>query len=190
MEVGPLAKLLVAYASGHKETQAAVGVVLKHLNVGPEALFSTLGRTGARGLDCLITARQLPVWHGQLVESIAKGDLRIHAGEKWDPATWPKEAAGYGWHEAPRGALGHWIRIREGEILNYQAVVPSTWNASPRDHKGQRGPYEEALIGTPIADPNRPLEILRTIHSFDPCLACAVHVLDATGNELVQVKVS
>ncbi|GAM08729.1 uptake hydrogenase large subunit [Geobacter sp. OR-1] len=190
MEVGPLAKLLVAYASGHKETQAAVGLVLKHLNVGPEALFSTLGRTGARGLDCLVTAQQLPVWHGQLVESIGKGDLRIHAGEKWDPSTWPKEAAGYGWHEAPRGALGHWIKIKDGQILNYQAVVPSTWNASPRDHKGQRGPYEEALIGTPIADPNRPVEILRTIHSFDPCLACAVHVLDATGNELVRVKVS
>ncbi|MBT0664070.1 nickel-dependent hydrogenase large subunit [Geobacter pelophilus] len=190
MEVGPLAKLLVAYASGHKETQAAVGLVLKHLNVGPEALFSTLGRTGARGLDCLITTQQLPVWHGQLVESIARGDLRIHAGEKWDPSTWPKEAAGYGWHEAPRGALGHWIKIKDGQILNYQAVVPSTWNASPRDHKGQRGPYEEALIGTPIADPNRPVEILRTIHSFDPCLACAVHVVDATGNELIRVKVS
>lgn len=190
MEVGPLAKLLVAYASGHKETQAAVGLVLKHLNVGAEALFSTLGRTAARGLDCLITAQELPKWHGQLVESIAKGDLRIHAGEKWDPSSWPKEASGYGWHEAPRGALGHWIKIRDGQILNYQAVVPSTWNASPRDHKGQRGPYEEALIGTPIADPNRPLEILRTIHSFDPCLACAVHVLDANGNEMVRVKVS
>jgi len=189
MEVGPLAKLLVAYAAGHQETRDAVTLVLKHLNVGPEALFSTLGRTGARGLDCLITARQLPVWLGQLQESIGKGDLRIHAQEMWDPASWPSEAAGYGWHEAPRGALGHWIRIRDKEILNYQAVVPSTWNASPRDHKGQRGPYEEALIGTPIADPNRPVEILRTIHSFDPCLACAVHVLDATGNEVIRVQV-
>jgi len=189
MEVGPLAKLLVAYAAGHQEAREAVTLVLKHLNVGPEALFSTLGRTGARGLDCLITARQLPVWLGQLQESIGKGDLRIHAQEMWDPASWPSEAAGYGWHEAPRGALGHWIRIRDKEILNYQAVVPSTWNASPRDHKGQRGPYEEALIGTPIADPNRPVEILRTIHSFDPCLACAVHVLDATGNEVIRVQV-
>jgi [NiFe] hydrogenase large subunit/hydrogenase large subunit len=189
MEVGPLAKLLVAYASGHKETKDAVTLVLKHLNVGPEALFSTLGRTGARGIDCLITAQQLPVWLQQLEDNIGKGDLRIHAQEKWDPSTWPAEAAGYGWHEAPRGALGHWIKIKNKEILNYQAVVPSTWNASPRDHKGQRGPYEEALIGTPIADPNRPVEILRTIHSFDPCLACAVHVLDATGNEVVRVKV-
>ncbi len=189
MEVGPLAKLLVAYGAGHKPTQDAVNFVLKQLNVGPEALFSTLGRTAARGLDCLITAQQLPTWHAQLVDNIGKGDLRIHAGEKWDPSTWPAEAAGYGWHEAPRGALGHWIKIKDQKILNYQAVVPSTWNASPRDHKGQRGPYEEALIGTPIADPNRPVEILRTIHSFDPCLACAVHVLDAQGNETVRVTV-
>ncbi len=189
MEVGPLAKLLVAFASGHQETKDAVTLVLKHLNVGPEALFSTLGRTGARGIDCLITAQQLPKWLQQLEENIAKGDLRVHVQEKWDPSSWPAEAAGYGWHEAPRGALGHWIKIKNGEILNYQAVVPSTWNASPRDHKGQRGPYEEALIGTPIADPNRPVEILRTIHSFDPCLACAVHVLDATGNEIIKVQV-
>ena len=189
MEVGPLAKLLVAYASGHKETKAAVGFVLQKLNVGPAALFSTLGRTGARGLDCLITAQQLPTWVAQLIDNIGKGDLRIHANEKWDPASWPAEAAGYGWHEAPRGALGHWIKIKDQKILNYQAVVPSTWNASPRDHKGQRGPYEAALIGTPIADPNKPVEILRTIHSFDPCLACAVHVVDANGNEMVRVKV-
>src|SRR5512138_1079459 len=189
MEVGPLAKLLVAYAAGHQETRDAVNFVLKQLNVGPEALFSTLGRTAARGLDCLITAQQLPTWHAQLVDNMGKGDLRIHAGEKWDPATWPQETAGYGWHEAPRGALGHWIKIKDEKILNYQAVVPSTWNASPRDHKGQRGPYEEALIGTPIADPNRPVEILRTIHSFDPCLACARPVLDATGNEIIRVQI-
>ncbi len=189
MEVGPLAKLLVAFASGHKETKDAVTLVLKHLNVGAEALFSTLGRTAARGIDCLITAQQLPIWLQQLEDNIAKGDLRIHEQSKWDPSTWPTEAAGFGLHEAPRGGLGHWIKIKDKQILNYQAVVPSTWNASPRDHKGQRGPYEEALIGTPIADPNRPVEILRTIHSFDPCLACAVHVLDATGNEIVRVQV-
>jgi [NiFe] hydrogenase large subunit/hydrogenase large subunit len=189
MEVGPLAKLLVAFASGHQETKDAVTLALKHLNVGAEALFSTLGRTAARGLDCLITAQKLPVWLQQLQENIAKGDIRVHEQTKWDPSTWPHEAAGYGWHEAPRGALGHWIKIKDKQILNYQAVVPSTWNASPRDHKGQRGPYEEALIGTPIADPKRPVEILRTIHSFDPCLACAVHVLDATGTEIVRVQV-
>jgi Ni,Fe-hydrogenase I large subunit len=188
MEVGPLARLLVAYASGHKQVQDSVNGVLKHLGVGPEALFSTLGRTAARGIDCLLVAEELPKWLDQLVDNIGKGDLRAHNGEKWDPSQWPAQAAGYGWHEAPRGALGHWIKIKDGKIENYQAVVPSTWNASPRDARGQRGPYEAALVGTPLANPNQPLEILRTIHSFDPCLACAVHVLDTGGRELVRVR--
>ena len=156
----------------------------------PEALFSTLGRTAARGIETLIVAQQLPVFLDMLIANISEGDFIIHNNEKWDPATWPKEAAGYGFHDAPRGALGHWIRIKDRQILNYQAVVPSTWNASPRDAKGQMGPYEASLIGTPIADPNKPLEILRTIHSFDPCLACAVHVVDPAGNEVINVKVS
>jgi len=189
MEVGPLARLLVAYASGHKEVQDAVNGVLKKLGVGPEGLFSTLGRTAARGIDCLLIAQQTPKWLDQLIDNIGKGDYSTHNGEKWDPSSWPAEAAGYGWHEAPRGSLGHWIKIKDQKILNYQAVVPSTWNASPRDAKGLRGPYEAALVGTPLADPNKPLEILRTIHSFDPCLACAVHVLDARGNEMVKVNV-
>ena len=190
MEVGPLARVLVAYASGQKEAKAAVDMVLGKLGVGPAALFSTLGRTGARGIDCLLIARQTPLWLDTLIANIGKGDYRIHNNEKWDPASWPAEAAGYGWHEAPRGALGHWIKIKDQKILNYQAVVPTTWNASPRDAKGQRGPYEAALVGTPLAKPDQPLEILRTVHSFDPCLACAVHVADATGAELVRVKVS
>lgn len=190
MEVGPLAKLLVAYASGHKETKAAVDMVLKKLGVGPAALFSTLGRTAARGIDCLLLSQQTPKYLDELISNIGKGDYRIHNGEKWEPSSWPAEANGYGWHEAPRGALGHWIKIKDQKILNYQAVVPSTWNASPRDAKGQRGPYEASLVGTPVADPNKPLEILRTIHSFDPCLACAVHVMDVNGNEVIKVKVS
>lgn len=189
MEVGPLARLLVAYASGHKPVQDAVNGVLKKLGVGPEALFSTLGRTAARGIDCLLIAQETPKWLDQLINNIGKGDYSTHNNEKWDPATWPATASGYGWHEAPRGALGHWIKIKNQKILNYQAVVPSTWNASPRDAKGLRGPYEAALVGTPMADPNKPLEILRTIHSFDPCLACAVHVFDAQGNEMVKVNV-
>ncbi|MCM0084405.1 nickel-dependent hydrogenase large subunit [Geomonas sp. Red32] len=189
MEVGPLARVLIAYASGDKATQETVNAVLKKLGVGPEALFSTLGRTAARGIDCLLIARQTPKWLDQLIDNIGKGDLRIHNGERWDPSSWPTEAAGYGWHEAPRGSLGHWVKIKNGAIENYQAVVPSTWNASPRDAKGLRGPYEAALVGTPLADPSKPLEILRTIHSFDPCLACAVHVLDPGGNEMVRVKV-
>ncbi|KAF0219642.1 MAG: quinone-reactive Ni/Fe-hydrogenase large [Geobacteraceae bacterium] len=189
MEVGPLARLLVAYASGHAGVKSAVDGVLAKLGVGPEALFSTLGRTAARGVETLLIARELPKWLDQLTVNIAAGDLAIHNNERWDPSTWPAEASGYGWHEAPRGALGHWIRIKDQKILNYQAVVPSTWNASPRDAKGARGPYEAALVGTPLADPEKPLEILRTVHSFDPCLACAVHLFDAAGKETVRVKV-
>jgi len=190
MEVGPLARILVAYASGHKETKAVVELVLGKLGVGAPALFSTLGRTAARGIDALLIAQQTPKWLDELIGNISKGDYRIHNNESWEPSTWPAEAKGYGFHEAPRGALGHWIKIKDQKIQNYQAVVPSTWNASPRDAKGQRGAYEAALVGTPVADANKPLEILRTIHSFDPCLACAVHVMDANGNEVVMVKVS
>jgi [NiFe] hydrogenase large subunit/hydrogenase large subunit len=189
MEVGPLARMLVAYAAGHEQVRKTTDGVLAKLGVGPAALFSTLGRTAARGIDCLLVVRESRTWLDQLIDNIAKGDYRIHNNERWDPATWPVQTAGYGWHEAPRGALGHWIKIKNQKILNYQAVVPSTWNASPRDAKGLKGPYEAALIGTPLADPNKPLEILRTIHSFDPCLACAVHILDARGETIVKVKV-
>lgn len=189
MEVGPLARLLVAYASGHKEVQETVNFVLGKLGAGPEALFSTLGRTAARAIETLLVVNRLPKYVNMLVENIKTGDLAIHANEKWDPETWPKSAKGYGWHEAPRGALGHWIVIEDKMIKNYQAVVPSTWNAGPRDAKGVRGQYEESLIGTPIADPENPVEILRTIHSFDPCLACAVHVYDEKGSLRSKVKV-
>ncbi len=177
MEVGPLARMLVAYAAGVARVRELVDMVLSKLGVGPEALFSTLGRTAARGIETLFLCEQLEGWIDELAANMARGDLRIHNGTRWDPSTWPKEAEGYGWHEAPRGSLGHWVRIRNGEIANYQAVVPTTWNASPRDAKGQPGPYEAALVGTPIADPERPIEILRTVHSFDPCIACAVHLL-------------
>lgn len=189
MEVGPLARMLVAYASGHKRVKEVIDSVLKHLGVGPSALFSTLGRVAARGVETLITAEMLPVWINELAENMKKGDLKIHNGEKWDPSTWPKEAQGYGFYEAPRGALGHWVKIRDGKIVNYQCVVPSTWNGSPRDAKGQRGPYESALLNTPVHDPERPVEILRTIHSFDPCMACAVHVVDARGREVTRIKI-
>ena len=131
---------------------------------------------------------QLPTWLQQLEDNMARGDLTIHDNSKWDPSTWPEEAFGFGHHEAPRGSLGHWVHIKNGTIANYQAVVPSTWNAGPRDASGQRGAYEAALIGTPVADPTRPVEILRTVHSFDPCLACAVHVLDPKGHEYVNVR--
>ncbi len=188
MEVGPLARMVLCYAKGHQEVQEITNFVLGKLGVGPEALFSTLGRTAARGIETLLLSRKNEGWLQQLADNMGRGILEVHNGEKWDPATWPKEARGFGFHEAPRGALGHWIRIEKGRILNFQAVVPSTWNAGPRDAMGQMGPYEAALVGTPIADPEKPLEILRTVHSFDPCLACAVHVLDGRGTEIIRVK--
>ncbi|GAB4421262.1 MAG: nickel-dependent hydrogenase large subunit [Thermodesulfovibrionales bacterium] len=189
MEVGPLSRMLVAYASGHKRVKEVVDTVLKKLGVGPAALFSTLGRVAARGIETLVTAEMLSVWLDQLAGNIKKGDYKIHNGEKWDPSTWPNEARGYGFHEAPRGALAHWVKIKDGKIENYQCVVPSTWNGSPRDAKGQKGPYESSLIGTPVADPNKPVEILRTVHSFDPCMACAVHVVDAGGKEVTRIRI-
>ena len=190
MEVGPLARMLIAYASGHKRIQAAVNSVLETLGVGPEVLFSTLGRTAARCIETVVVAEKLVDWTNELVESMASGDLQIHDGDLWDPDNWPAETKGWGFTEAPRGALGHWIHIKDKKIHNYQAVVPSTWNSSPRGASGKEGPYEAALIGTPVADPEKPIEILRTIHSFDPCMACGVHVLDAEGNEITKVVVN
>ncbi len=184
MEVGPLARMLVAYASGHPRVTEVVDMVLRKLDVTPAALFSTLGRVAARGIETLIIAEMLPTWINELVTNMKKNDLRIHNPDKWEPATWPKEARGFGFHEAPRGSLCHWIVIKNEKIANYQIVVPSTWNLSPRDAKGVRGAVEAALVGTPVADPNKPLEILRTVHSFDPCMACAVHVVDARGVEI------
>ncbi len=184
MEVGPLARTLVAYASGRQDVRKKVDAALVKLNAPPAALFSTLGRIAARALEAELMAENLPLWIAQLDDHMSHGDVLIHNGEKWNPDTWPAHAVrGWGSHEAPRGALGHWVEIEDQKIKNYQAVVPSTWNAGPRDASGQRGAYEAALIGTPVADPERPVEILRTVHSFDPCMACAVHVVDAQGRE-------
>jgi len=189
MEVGPLARMLVAYASGQPQVKKTVDYVLKTLGAGPEALFSTLGRTAARCVETVVLADQLGAWTDELAANIKGGDIAIHAGvEAWDPKNWPAEAQGWGHIEAPRGALGHWIKIKDQKIENYQMVVPSTWNCSPRDAKGQAGPYEAALLGTPIADEAKPLEVLRTIHSFDPCMACGVHLLDVEGREITEVR--
>ena len=190
MEVGPLARMLVAYASGHERVKALVSAVLQKLDVGPEALFSTLGRVAARGIETQVLADKMGDWVDALADNMGRHDLRIHDNSKWDPSSWPADATGAGFHEAPRGALGHWVHIVNGSIANYQCVVPSTWNAGPRDGASRRGPYEEALLGTPVADPERPLEILRTIHSFDPCMACGVHVVDPKRRELAQVRVT
>ena len=190
MEVGPLARALVAYASGHDGVRELAGEALGRLGVGPAALFSTLGRTAARGIETVLLARKLEQWYGDLVTRIKAGDTATFTKDRWDPKDWPATAQGYGYLDAPRGALGHWVQIENGKISRYQCVVPSTWNCSPRDGRGQPGPYEAALMDNhPLVDPARPIEILRTIHSFDPCMACGVHVLDTSGNVVTEVRV-
>jgi hydrogenase large subunit len=189
MEVGPLARVLMLYASGHEPTKDLAHKALTQLDLPLEAMFSTMGRTAARTIECKILADAMPQWHDSLMANIRAGDVRTFNETLWEPSTWPRHAQGVGFTEAPRGALGHWIVIDDARITNYQAVVPSTWNAGPRDRDGAEGPYEAALKGHSLNDPKQPLEILRTIHSFDPCLACAVHVIDPDGEELIRVRV-
>ncbi len=189
MEVGPLARMLVAYASGHARVRALVGQVLAKLQVQPAALFSTLGRVAARGIETQVVAEQLGVWLNQLEANIKSNNLAVANTAKWNPSTWPASAAGWGTTEAPRGALGHWVSIKNGKIDNYQMVVATVWNGSPRDVAGQRGVWEQALIGTRVADVNKPVEVLRTIHSFDPCMSCAVHIVDGENRPVTQVVV-
>ncbi|MEQ6376047.1 nickel-dependent hydrogenase large subunit [Bacillaceae bacterium S4-13-56] len=188
METGPLARILVGYAKGQKEIVKIVDDTLKTLGIPLEALQSALGRTVARGLETKLIVQWLRNDMDQLLSNIKNGDSTTFDRSKWDPESWPKSAQGVGWMEAPRGALGHWIQIEDGKTANYQAVVPTTWNASPKDHKGQQGAYEMALKGTPVADPEQPLEILRIIHSFDPCLACAVHLTDLENDKTTEIK--
>jgi [NiFe] hydrogenase large subunit len=183
-EVGPLARVLVAYGLGHKDIKPLVDGTLKKLNVPAEALFSTLGRTAARGLETVAVGQQTQKWVMELVENLKGGDTKTY-----EPYEMPDTGEGYGLNDVPRGSLGHWVKIKDKKIENYQYVVPSTWNLAPRDGQGKVSPVEEALIGTPIADPKRPLEVLRTVHSFDPCIACAVHVIDPNSNEVYKVKV-
>jgi hydrogenase large subunit len=190
MEGGPLARTLLALAHKDKEVQADVDESLKRLDVPVQAVFSALGRTLARALETRRAARMLKQSYEELVANIKAGDTQTANMEKWEPSTWPAgDLKGAGTYAAPRGALAHWVRIENGKITNYQAVVATTWNGSPKDAAGQRGPMEEALIGLPVQDPKQPLEILRVIHSFDPCLACSTHVLDLRGTELARVQV-
>lgn len=189
MEVGPLARVLVGYASGREDFKEVVNSALSALNVPAAALFSTLGRTAARGLESKLVAQWSLEFYDQLLNNIKNGDSRMANMEKFKPEMWPAKAMGVGHTEAPRGALAHWIVIEDQKIANYQLVVPSTWNASPRDKDGNPSAYEAALKDTPIADINQPVEILRTIHSFDPCLACAVHLYDEEGKRVSKVNV-
>ncbi|HNX50941.1 MAG TPA: nickel-dependent hydrogenase large subunit [Thermoanaerobaculaceae bacterium] len=190
MQVGPLAQVLVGFATGHELIKKYATLFIERasavagVKLGPAVLHSTLGRLAARAIRCAVFSELALKHWGLLVENIGKGDTSIFV-----PPVFPSgEQRGFGFHEAPRGTLSHWVVIKDGKIANYQAVVPSTWNAGPRDDKGQKGPYEASLMGNPIADPEKPLEVLRTIHSFDPCLACAIHTQDVEGKELARVR--
>ena len=189
MEVGPLSRFTIGYAKGIAEFKDPVDKLLTDLNLPIGALFTTLGRTGARGLEASWAAHKMRDFYNQLIANIAAGDSSTANTTSWEPSTWPAEVKGVGFSEAPRGALGHWVHIKDTKIESYQAVVPTTWNGSPRDPSGSIGAFEAALLGTPLADPKQPLEILRTLHSFDPCLACSTHVIAPDGDELVAVKV-
>lgn len=183
-EVGPLARVLIAYGKGHKDIVAVVNKVIQDLAIEPKHLFSTLGRTAARGIETLVIGEAMQGWVDELVANLKAGNAA-----SYEPYEIPDSGMGVGLNDVPRGALGHWVRIQDKKIANYQYVVPSTWNLGPRDDKGKLGPVEEALIGTPIADPKKPLEVLRTVHSFDPCIACGVHVIDPESNEVYKIKV-
>jgi hydrogenase large subunit len=189
MQVGPLAQVLVGYASKHEPTlkwltwavEKASGIA--GIQLGPKHLHSTLGRHLARAVRCAVISEQSLNHWDLLVNNIASGDTSV-----FNEPEFTGRQVGFGFHEAPRGTLSHFVVIQDGKIENYQAVVPSTWNAGPRDAKNRPGPYEASLVGNPVADPERPLEVLRTIHSFDPCIACAVHTLDVEGNEIGSVR--
>jgi hydrogenase large subunit len=189
MEVGPLARYIIGYARNIPEFKEPVEGLLKTLDVPITALFSTLGRTAARGLECQWAAHKMKYFYDKLVATIKAGDTTTANIEKWEPKSWPAKTRGVGFTEAPRGALGHWVSIENGKIANYQAVVPTTWNAGPRDVAGNIGAFEASLLDTPMANPDQPVEILRTLHSFDPCLACSTHIIDTTGTERARVQV-
>jgi quinone-reactive Ni/Fe-hydrogenase large subunit len=196
MEVGPLARVAVGIAAGDARfLKYATGFLAKlgdKLGLGKAApasvIFSTVGRTAARAIETELMGDVMMEWLDELAANVANGDTSTWT--EFDFDTVSKDAQGHGMAEAPRGGLGHWVKIKDGMIENYQAIVPSTWNAAPRDYKGRRGAYESSLVGTKVADVNQPLEILRTVHSFDPCIACAVHIVDTKGKELSNFKVN
>ncbi|MCT7465264.1 nickel-dependent hydrogenase large subunit [Aliarcobacter cryaerophilus] len=188
MEVGPLARMVVGFASNDELIKKYVTNFLTNANLPATVLFSTVGRTAARAIESELMADVMMDWVDELALNAANGDLSTWT--EFDFNTVAKDAKGIGLEEAPRGALGHWVKIKDGKVVNYQTVVPSTWNAAPRDYKGRMGAYEAALIGTKVVNVEQPLEILRTIHSFDPCIACAVHLIDTNGKELGVYKVN
>jgi Ni,Fe-hydrogenase I large subunit len=189
METGPLARVLVAVADGQQEVQAALGGLLSGLGLGPEALGSVMGRLIARAVEATVMVEAAARWVTELRDELATRDVAVADITSWDPSTWPAEASGWSLGEGPRGAVGHWVRIRDGVVDHYQVIDASTWNASPRDATGRRGPIEEALVGVEVADPARPLEILRVVHSFSPCIACAVHAVGHRTASPLEIRV-
>jgi len=194
MQVGPLARVLLAYARGHTRTREIVNGALGSLGISLKQMNSTAGRTLARAVECLTSVETLAnVTFPTFVKNLQAGDISVFDASKWEPSSWPKEASGVGFVEVARGMLSHWVTIKGGSIAKYQAVVPTTWNGGGRDENGVMGPYEHSLAGNgkhPLVDAKQPLEPLRTIHSFDPCLSCAVHVFDDDGNEVQVVTTS
>jgi len=180
--------MAVGVARGDTLISDYITKFLKNSGLSTEALFSSVGRTAARAIETELLADVMVDWIDELSANVSSGDIRTTTPFDFNRVS--QNARGYGIEEAPRGALGHWVRIQNGKVANYQAVVPSTWNAAPRDYKERRGAYEESLIGLKVSDPNQPLEILRTVHSFDPCIACAVHIVDTKGKELGVYKVN
>jgi len=194
MQVGPLARVMLAYAQGHPRTKELVDAAAAKLGITLKQMNSTGGRTLARAVDALVEAE---IMANQIfptfVKNIAGGDIDVFDASKWEPSTWPKQCQGIAFVEVARGMLSHWITIENGAVKSYQAVVPTTWMVGGRDETGQIGPYETSLAGNgkhPLVNAAEPLEPLRTIHSFDPCLSCAVHVLDPDGDELSVVTTS
>jgi hydrogenase large subunit len=189
MQVGPMPRVLMALVQKDAQTLELVTPILRQLALTIEQLNSTAGRILGRAVEAVLLARQLQTWFDDFTKGIRSGDVTTFNPDRWEPSTWPAASKGVGFAEVARGTLSHWVRIENGRVANYQAVVPSTWNAGPRDPQGQPGPYEAALKDTPIADPQQPIEILRTIHSFDPCIACAVHLVSPGGEEVSSVRV-
>lgn len=187
METGPLARAIVGYASGDATYRENIDGALAKLKLPFEAMYSTVGRTLARALEASMVADWMSDFYIKLLSNIKSGDYRMFNGTYWEPSTWPEKAQGFGLTEAPRGSLAHYVGIKDQKVSHYQMVVPTTWNGSPRDTKGQRSAFEASLVGTPVFDPSIPLEIIRTIHSFDPCLACAVHLYDEKGSHVHQL---
>jgi hydrogenase large subunit len=188
VETGPLARIVLLHAVGNEPAKALTAQTLDRLGLPFEAIYSTFGRILARGIESKLLVDRMAGWHDRLMANIEAGDVRTFNEAKWEPASWPRHSQGVGTVEGPRGSLGHWIIIDDGKITNYQAVVPTTWNAGPMDDQGQHGPYEAALLDRHrLAIPDQPLEVLRTIHSFDPCMACAAHVFGPGHEELVRV---